>query len=64
MRLGLTDWYSVKSSIMCLQLFLFVTGKRLLPCQAAIHPFLASDFPFRYLLPQQGDKLTGLSLFY
>ena len=35
-------------------------GERLSPCQAAMHPFLAPDLPFCYLLPQHGDKLVGL----
>lgn len=37
-----------------------VSDKRLTPCQAAMHPFLAPEFPFRYLLSQQGCESEGL----
>ncbi|KAJ7327829.1 hypothetical protein OS493_026108 [Desmophyllum pertusum] len=35
-------------------------SERLTPCQAAVHPFLAPDFPYAYLLPQQGDKISDV----
>jgi len=38
---------------------LCIAGKRLTPCQAAMHPFLAPEFPSAYLLPWQGDKISG-----
>ncbi|XP_078343974.1 uncharacterized protein LOC144629610 [Oculina patagonica] len=34
-------------------------SKRLTPSQAAMHPFLAPDFPFAYLLPQEGHQISG-----
>ena len=37
-----------------------IAGKRLTPCQAAMHPFLAPEFPCTYLLPWQGDKISGI----
>ena len=37
-----------------------VSDERLTPCQAAMHPFLAPEFPFRYLLSQQGCESEGL----
>ena len=37
-----------------------IAGKRLTPCQAAVHPFLAPEFPCTYLLPWQGDKISGI----
>lgn len=38
-----------------------VADERLTPFQAAMHPFLAPEFPFRYLLSQQGCESEGLS---
>ena len=34
-----------------------IADKRLTPCQAAMHPFLAPEFPCAYLLPWQGGKI-------
>lgn len=39
-------------------------GERLSPCQAAMHAFIAPDFPLSYLLPQHGDKITDGSSGY
>lgn len=43
-----------------MELILCIPGKRLTPSQAAMHPFLAPEFPYAYLLPQQGDAISGL----
>ena len=37
-----------------------IAGKRLTPCQAAMHPFLAPEFPCTYLLPWQGNEISGI----
>ena len=39
-----------------------IAGKRLTPCQAAMHPFLAPECPCTYLLPWEGDKISGIVL--
>ena len=39
-----------------------IADKRLTPCQAAMHPFLAPEFPCTYLLPWKGDKISGIVL--
>ena len=36
-----------------------IAGKQLTPCQAAMHPFLAPEFPCTYLLPWQGNEISG-----
>jgi len=37
-----------------------IADERLTPCQAAVHPFLAPEFPCAYLLPWQGGKISGI----
>ena len=39
-----------------------IAGKRLTPCQAAMHPFLAPEFPCTYLLPWKGGKISGIDV--
>ncbi|XP_067039056.1 dual specificity tyrosine-phosphorylation-regulated kinase 2-like [Acropora muricata] len=39
-------------------------NERLTPCQAAMHPFLAPEFPFRYLLSQQGCESEAVASSY
>ena len=36
-----------------------IAGERLTLCQAAMHPFLAPEFPCTYLLPWQGNEISG-----
>ena len=47
---------------LCSLLCITISGERLTPYQAAVHPFLAPECSFANLLPQQGDKKTGLFL--
>lgn len=35
-----------------------IAGERLTPCQAAMHSFLAPEFPCTYLLPWQGNEIS------
>ena len=47
------------SSVFAIRSFC-IAGERLTPCQAAMHPFLAPEFPCTYLLPWQGNEISGV----
>ena len=47
------------SSVFAIRSFC-IAGERLTPCQAAMHPFLAPEFPCTYLLPWQGNEISGI----
>ena len=51
----------VPSSVFVICSFCIV-GRRLTPCQAALHPFLAPEFPCTYLFPWKGGKISGIDV--